>query len=163
MVHEQVKPAIDAQAASAAMLNPLDWYDRIVHFFLGLYSIAAGCLLVWRSLAGPPAIQWGQLLLGVLSAVLVGPLVIYWCCAGSRSTARTIPMSAVKRIIGILSALVVTVFGVAATAMALVHPEVRPGAPLGVDWDSILGPTTILVLGFYGLYAFGLKGVDVVP
>jgi hypothetical protein len=94
---------------------------------------------------------------------VVGPASVYWFAFKSRSMAKGVPMGLVKRSIGILSALVVTVFAAAATWLAIAHAEVRPGAPLGVDWDSILGPTTLLVLGLYGLYAFGLKGVDVVP
>jgi hypothetical protein len=123
--------------------------------------MGAGGFQIWRALAGPQAVAVGQLLQGILFALLLGPLAIYWFGFQSRSTARAIPIGWVKRIVGTLAALAVTIFGLAATWMAIVHPEIRDGAPPGIDWDAVLGPTTFLVLGLYGLYALTVRGVDV--
>src|SRR4029453_2896061 len=147
----------------AAIFDPLHLYDRIVHIGLGIYGIGAGAALVWRALTGPDGIQTGKLLQGVLFAGLLGPFAIYWLVFRlSPSTAKAIPIGMVKRIVGIMTALVVTAAGLATMWISIVHPFVKEGAPLGVDWDSILGPSTLVVMGLYGLYAFGVKGVDVV-
>ena len=160
MAHETAPSAGDEN--SAAIIDPLHLYDRVVHLGMGLYLMGVGGVQIWRSLTDPDAILVGQLLQGIFFALLLGPLAIYWFGFQSRSTARAIPIGRVKRIVGSLAALAVTVFGLAAMWMAIVHPEVRDGVPPGVDWDAVLGPTTFLVLGLYGLYALAVRGVDVV-
>jgi hypothetical protein len=149
-------------AGSNEIFDALHWYERIVHISLGLYLIGVGGAMIWRALTGPDAVQVGQLLKGLLFAALLGPGAIYVFVFWSRPTAQALPMGLVKRIVGSLAALAVTVFGLAVMWMAFAHPQVREGVPPGVDWDMVLGPSAILVLGCYGLYAFVVKGVDVV-
>jgi hypothetical protein len=128
-----------------AIFDPLHLYDRIVHIGLGVYGIGAGAALVWRALTGPDAIQTGKLLQGILFAGLLGPFAIYWLVfRSSPSTAKATAISMVKRIVGSLAALVVTAAGLATMWISIVHPVVKEGAPLGVDWDSILGPSTLV-------------------
>jgi len=56
-------------------------------------------------------------------------------------------MGIVKRILDVIAALLVTGFAPVVTWMTIAQAKVEPEAPPGVDWDSILGPTTIFVFG----------------
>src|SRR5262245_59231147 len=73
---------------TTAIFDALDVHERIVQSGMGMYFVCVGIVQIWRALAGPEAVQVGQLLQGLFFAGLLGPLAICWHAFRPRSDAR---------------------------------------------------------------------------